>query len=298
MRNSSRRLERAYASCQRLIGQHHENFPVASCLLPRVMRKHIAAVYAFARSADDFADEEDRTPRERLMLLDSWQRRLHASVRSEVPMADRDERDLLFMALADTIRTCDLPLVFFDDLLSAFRQDVTVRRYKTWNCLLDYCRRSANSVGRLLLRIAGIKRVAGDPAADCVCTALQITNFLQDFGHDWNSGRLYVPAEIYESFGAQEADLGRANLPIAWREALAEMAQRTKGMFERGRGVSDSVGGRLGMELRLTWLGGKCILDHLERTGYDPLLNRPTIGISDFPPMLWRALMWRQTPAT
>ena len=165
---------------------HYENFPVASWLLPAAMRPHVAAVYAFARTADDFADEGRRSPDERLRLLDDWERRLHACVEP----GQHDPADQIFLAVGQTIRTCNLPVSLFEDLLSAFRQDITTHRYQTWDDVLDYCRRSANPVGRLVLRIAGYDDPRLDQSSDALCTALQLTNFWQDIGRDWQKGRL------------------------------------------------------------------------------------------------------------
>ncbi len=305
MTDDSPRLRRAYARCLRLARDHYENFPVASRLLPAHARPHIAAVYAFARCADDFADEGHRQPSERLALLGAWRDRLHTALTdAELIPADRDaseeaeaEADL-FLALGDTIRLHALPVALFEDLLSAFRQDVTIHRYETWSQLMDYCRRSANPVGRIVLRVAGYRDDALDRAADCVSTALQIANFLQDFGRDWQRGRLYVPAEIYQATGARLDDLGCLELTSPWCAALAECTARTRALFAGGRAVCDGVRGRLKLELRLTWLGGMRILDQLVRTGYDPLANRPTLGLVDAAPLLWNALVWNGQSVT
>src|SRR5262249_36562645 len=147
-------LDAAYAYCERIAREHYENFPVASRLLPGAMRPHVAAIYAFARRADDFADEPGREPGERLRLLDDWQRHLAAAARGASAGSSDGDR-LIFTALAHTMGACDLPRSLFEDLLSAFRQDVTTARYRTWEDVLDYCRRSANPVGRLVLRVAG-----------------------------------------------------------------------------------------------------------------------------------------------
>ena len=198
-------LRRAYGACTELARAHYENFPVASLLLPRRMRPAIAAVYAFARRADDFADEPGYTQPERLRLLDDWQRRLDAAAAGTVSAGTAN--DLIFVAVADAIREHDLPVSLFSDLLSAFRQDVTTSRYERWVDVLDYCSRSANPVGRLVLRVAGYRDDALDRSSDALCTALQLTNFWQDFARDWQNGRLYVPREDYESFGASAGDL-------------------------------------------------------------------------------------------
>src|SRR5215207_1140233 len=240
---SPRSLARAYAACERLAQSHYENFPVASRLLPRRMRPHVAAVYAFARGADDIADEGVATAGERQERLRAWQRRLHDAVTAG-PGGDalaRDE-DLVFVALGHTIRSLDLPVSLFDDLLSAFGQDTMRTRYASWRDLLDYCRRSANPVGRLVLRIAGYRDEALERSSDALCTALQLTNFWQDFAPDWRTGRLYVPLADCESFGARESDvdvaIGRAAageaaaMPPAWTAVMREMARRTRLLFQ------------------------------------------------------------------
>jgi squalene synthase HpnC len=285
-------LQRAYATCARLARDHYENFPVASLLLPRRMRPAIAAIYAFARTADDFADEPGRTKPERLRLLDGWLERLHNAAAGRTASSSDSADDLIFLALRDAMRTHRLPVRLFEDLLSAFRQDVTVNRYETWTDVLDYCSRSANPVGRLVLRVAGHENEALDRASDALCTALQLTNFWQDFARDWRNGRLYVPRETCDRGGAREDDLDRAVVTPAWRTAFQEMASRTRTLFAAGRPVCDGVGGRLQLELRFTWLGGSRILDKLERTGFDVFNRRPTLGAGDVPALVWRAASW------
>ena len=260
------------------------------------MRLHVAAVYAFARYADDFADEGEREVGQRLALLDDWRERLQAAAGGETTTDSEDPRDMIFTALAATMQTCDLPPRLFEDLLSAFRQDVTVHRYGTWDELLGYCRRSANPVGRLVLRIAGYHDERLDESSDSLCSALQLTNFLQDFDIDWRRGRIYVPAEVSQAFSASEAELDGPSLPPGWHAAVADMAGRTRRMFRHGRSVCDGVRGRLRYELRLTWLGGHRILDRLESNGYDPRVNRPRLGPSDGMLMLWKAATWRRQP--
>jgi squalene synthase HpnC len=283
-------LASAYAHCERVAREHYENFPVASRLLPAAMRPHVAAVYAFARAADDFADEGTLAPAERYQLLDDWKRRLHAPA----PAPDRtDPADLVFAAVADTRERCGLDIRLFDDLLSAFRQDVETRRYAEWAGILDYCRRSANPVGRLVLGIAGYRGAAVEQASDAVCTALQLANFWQDLGVDFRRGRLYIPAEIYGRRRAQEADLARGTWTPAWAESLAEVVRRTRVLFEQGRPVADLIGGRLRWELRVTWLGGMRILDRAAEPGRDPLTSRPALGAADLPGLLWDAVRWR-----
>jgi len=279
-------LRAAYAECERLARTHYENFPVASWLVPGRMRPHVAALYAFARTADDFADEGRRPDAERLRLLDDWQNRLHACVTECAP----DDR--VFLALSATIRACHLPVSLFDDLLSAFRQDITTHRYDTWDSLLDYCRRSANPVGRLVLRIAGYDDARLDRSSDALCTALQLTNFWQDLDRDWQEGRLYVPLDDVDAEGARTRDLDGRQLTEPWQRALRRVAARTRLSFDAGRDVCDGVRGRLRHELRLTWLGGTRILERLDRVDYNVFMLRPTLGIADVPLLVWRALLW------
>lgn len=288
-------LDAAYAECERVARRHYENFPVASLLLPRRMRPHIAAIYAFARAADDAADEGTLATEERLRRLDDWAARLHACVTAQRDACPGPEpsADAVFTALSHTIRTCALPVSLFDDLLSAFRQDVTTTRYETWADVLDYCRRSANPVGRLVLRVAGVTGERLDRASDAVCTALQLTNFWQDFEIDWRKGRLYVPRLDLADFGAREADLEMRRLTPSWRDLLAEMTGRTRRLFDEGRCVCDAVPGRLRYELRLTWLGGRRILDRFERGGFDVFHARPTLGAADVGGLALAALTWR-----
>ena len=238
-------LDAAYAACARLARTHYENFPVASHLLPRRMRPHVAAVYAFARLADDIADEGDATLDVRNARLDEWLARLDSAVHGGgAPPLNRarsehgGDRPAVFTALGATVRDCALPPALFEDLVSAFRQDTTVARYATWPELLDYCRRSANPVGRLVLRIGGWRDPELDEASDAVCSALQLTNFWQDLAVDWTRGRLYVPAQEYQRTGAVTASLDQRQLTPAWRDAMSACAgPHARPVRSRARGV-------------------------------------------------------------
>jgi len=292
-------LQAAYAACERDCRAHYENFPVASLLLPRRMRPHVAALYAFARAADDFADEGDRTVGERHHLIDGWRARLLEAVagttstiqRSPEPGEPAHSREI-FMALGVTVRRLQLPPVLLEDLLSAFRQDVTVSRYATWSALFDYCRRSANPIGRLVLRIGGYTDNDLDRCSDAICTALQLTNFWQDVKGDWGRGRIYLPGEEMQSHGVDETALVGENLTPAWREAIASAVSRTRALFDDGRPLCDRLHGRLRYEIRMTWLGGRRILDRIEAANYDVLNHRPTIGATDIPWLVAAALGW------
>ena len=281
-----RELQLAYASCLQLAQSHYENFPVASRLMPAHLRPHVAAVYAFARIADDYADEPGRTVEERLQLLDEWRRQLH----------DHSQAEGVFPALHDTIERFDLPVALLDDLLSAFKQDVTTTRYATWADVLDYCRRSANPVGRLVLRLSGYRDAALDRASDAVCTALQLTNFWQDLAIDWSRGRLYVPEESWRPHGADPASLDGGRLTPAWTATLRDCGRQTRELFREGRSVCDGVSGRLRYELRATWLGGTRILDRLDRSAFDVFTARPKLGAADAIVIAWGTAVWRVAP--
>jgi squalene synthase HpnC len=280
-------LDAAYASCVRDARGHYENFPVASLLVPHDMRRDIAAVYAFARAADDFADEGDRSVDERHRLLDGWLERLRLAVASDEAGPDPGPGEpanalAIFRALGASIRARELPLTLFEDLLSAFRQDVTVTSYADWPDLLDYCRRSANPVGRLVLRIAGHRDPRRDAWSDALCTALQLTNFWQDLSVDLARGRTYLPASELRAHATTKA-------------ALAAAVRRTRALFDEGRPVCDSVRGRLRYELRATWLGGVRVLDRVERSQGDAPDRRHVLGAFDVPWLTLRLLTWSRT---
>ena len=288
-------LAHAYEACEALARSHYENFPVASRLLPPAMRPHVAAVYAFARIADDMADEGAAPAAERQARLRAWQDRLHRAAADAGAGAPAEApEELIVLALGHSIRTLDLPVPLFDDLLSAFGQDTMTTRYASWTDVLDYCRRSANPIGRLVLRIAGYRDERLDRSSDALCTALQLTNFWQDFGRDWRAGRLYVPHEVQMACGAAEADLSAGRITDAWAQAITRCCARTRALFTDGRAVCDGVRGRLRLELRLTWLGGVRVLDGVERTRFNLFERRPTLGAADAPLLLWRAARWRR----
>lgn len=280
-------LDAAYAHCLALASSHYENFPVASWLVPAPIRPHVAAVYAFARSADDIADEDGYDTAERFRLLDDWLARLHVATSQGA-----DASDPIFLALGHTIRTCKLPVDLFEALLSAFRQDITVTRYATWADVDDYCRRSANPVGRLVLRLFGHDNPRLDAWSDDICTALQLTNFWQDFAVDWRRGRLYVPEEQWRASGAQPDALSSvmAATPREWQQALAQSAARTRALFYRGRPLLEYTRGRLRLELEATWHGGTRVLEKLEQGRFDPVAVRPKLGIGDGLVIAWRML--------
>jgi squalene synthase HpnC len=264
------------------------------------MRKHVAAVYAFARAADDFADEGDRSVDERHELLGGWAERLRQAVSGvesdrTARRGEPEHAQEIFLALGASIRACSLPVELLENLLSAFRQDVTVTRYRTWAEVLDYCRRSANPVGRLVLRIAGYRQPSLDLWSDAICTALQLTNFWQDFWVDYRRGRVYLPIEEQRAHGAREEDLAIGTIGTPWQHALIAATAGTRRLFDEGRPLCDALSGRLRFELRATWLGGTRILDRLDASRFETAGYRPTLGAADIPWFAWQMLMWAPT---
>ncbi len=192
-------LRDAYAECARITHDHYENFPVASWLIPARIRPHVCSIYAFARTADDFADEPGMEQDERLEKLDDWGRRLNGCL--------DDPQGLVFEALGETIRQFQIPFELLEDLLSAFRQDVVESRHQTFDDLLTYAKRSANPVGRLVLTLFGYVQLDMFQQSDAICTALQLTNFWQDVGIDRGRNRIYLPQQEMTRYGVTETDL-------------------------------------------------------------------------------------------
>lgn len=278
----------AFAYCERMAREHYENFPVGSLLVPKSKRRHVYSIYAFARMADDFADEGYETSgsaeAERLVALDDWESKLEDCFHGQA-------NHPIFVALGQTVRELDLPIRLFRDLLSAFKQDVVKRRYADFDEVLDYCRRSANPVGRLILRLFGYRDERLDEFSDCICTALQLANFWQDIAVDLRKDRVYLPADEMARHGVAVDDLRERRFSDRYASLLEFQVERTRALFERGRSLPSQVRGRLAVELRLTWLGGMRILEKIEAMGYDTLNGRPTITTADKIGLLAKALV-------
>lgn len=292
-------VDEAYRYCERLARSHYENFPVGSIIVPRALRPHFYAIYAFARIADDFADEQYEehqadtiaAQNERLALLEEWRVMLTEAFAGRA-------RHPVFVALAKTQAKFSLPVSLFEDLLSAFRQDVTKRRYASYADLLDYCRRSANPVGRLLLLLFGHREEAQHRLADDICTGLQLANHWQDVAVDLGKDRVYLPEAEQRRFGVNldtdGRDLRQQSAAPQVREAffrlLAFEVERAREHFRRGKPLCLALPGRLGLELRLVWLGGVSILDAIVGNDYDVFARRPVITKGEKARLLWTAV--------
>ncbi|HJQ84676.1 MAG TPA: squalene synthase HpnC [Candidatus Binatia bacterium] len=279
-------LAAAYAHCLRVARGHYENFTVGSWLLPRPLRRDLAAVYAFARGADDIADEGPAAGR--LERLAGWEEKLLACARDPEAVADP-----VFLALGHTIARHELPLETLRDLVRAFRRDAAgeTARFATWDDVLAYCRCSANPVGRIVLALFGHRDAERQARSDDVCTALQLTNFWQDVAGDLERGRVYIPDEDLDRFpGSRDALAGRGATP-GFRRLLAFEVTRTRTLFRRGLGLADLVGGRLAREVRIFAGGGLAILARIERVDYDVFARRPTLSRVDLVRLVLRGLL-------
>lgn len=282
MNSPDEKLCAAYAACRQLARRHYENFPVASRLVPRDQRDALAAIYAFARGADDFADEPGGYAR--LERLAEWRAKLVQCYAGE-----RDSENAVFAALADTIRRFHLSEVHFDNLIRAFESDVRNNRHENFDSLLAYSACSANPVGQLVLELFGHRDPDLFELSDCICTALQLANFWQDVGVDLERDRVYLPTEDLARFGVTLDDLRDRRLDARWHALMAVEVGRTRELFERGRSLAEKVGRGLRRQLRLTWLGGTTILERIEAAGYDVFNRRPKLTRMDIARLYWRA---------
>lgn len=275
---------------------HYENFPVASWLCPPRLRPAVAAIYGFARTADDIADEGSAPAAERLADLARYRKALLAAAAghaTESPKSPGARWPQVFGPLADAIRAFNLPVRLLADLLDAFEQDVVKTRdgagYATQAELLDYCGRSANPVGRLLLHLYGIADRAALTQSDGICTALQLINFWQDLGQDIARGRYYLPRADCDAHGVTQADLqARRQTPGVTKLIAAQCALARRAM-ESGAALVHRVPGRAGWELRLVVQGGLRILDKIAAADYATLQTRPRLSAADLPLLMWRA---------
>jgi squalene synthase HpnC len=263
---------------------HYENFPVASPLLPPRLRAPVRVIYAFARSADDIADEGHASDAERLAALCLYQDELSRIEQGQ------PNKVALFTELGAVIRQHGLALRCFRDLLSAFAQDVVQTRYADFASLLDYCARSANPVGRIMLALFEEQDALSLQQSDAICSALQLINFWQDVAIDWEKSRVYLPAEDLLRFGVNEEQIAAAHIDDNWRALMQFEISRARQLMHSGLPLTKKLRGRMGWELRLIVQGGLRILDKIEAADYDVFIHRPTLEKRDWIIMLWRAI--------
>jgi len=272
---SDSQIQKAYAHCLEIVRSHYENFPVASLLLPRKLRQPISVIYAFARTADDFADEGQLTQIQRLKKLK------HYSSLLDSPN-DLQQDELIFIALKDVIDKYQLPIQLFHDLLTAFKQDVTKKRYQDFNEVMDYCQHSANPVGRLLLHLTGQATPENLQQSDAICSALQLINFLQDIFQDYNENdRIYLPQDEMRQNGVTEEMIKQLQSSDAMRTLLGHQVERTKSMMISGIPLGKHIPGRFGLQLRMMINGGLQIIKLLENQR-ENVFSRPRLRRKDW----------------
>jgi squalene synthase HpnC len=263
---------------------HYENFPVASWLLPKRLRRPVEAIYRFARGADDIADEGDWPDAERLAGLDHY---LHALDQID---AGRTPDHEAFRDLAIAVREHRLPVPLLRDLIDAFRQDVTQKRYASYIELQEYARRSANPVGRLLLHLFGRTEPSLLQQSDAICSALQFINFWQDVAVDYRKGRIYIPLEDLALFGVREAQIAAALADGNWSRLMAFECLRSRELLLSGAPLGGALGGRVGLEIRATVQGGAAILDKIDAVSGDVFRHRPALRSWDWVKIVARAI--------
>lgn len=264
---------------------HYENFPVASFLLPRRVRDPITLIYNFARQADDFADEGEIPDARRLELLQGFRAELDRIAAGEIPQTP------LFQQLAEIIREHNLPLDAFHDLLDAFSQDVIKKRYANFAEVMDYCRRSANPVGRLLLHLFGAATEQNLAFSDSVCSSLQLINFWQDVALDYQKNRIYLPQDEMAAHGVTESHIAERKADSAWQALMRFQIERASHMLQSGAPLGRILPGRIGLEIRMTIEGGATILRKLEMSGADMFNHRPVLNPRDWIYMFYRSVL-------
>jgi squalene synthase HpnC len=263
---------------------HYENFPVASILMPTHLKPAVVAIYTFARTADDIADEGDATPKQRFADLENYDQELN-KIRTNA-----DSEMKLFQSLGTIIRKHRLPISPFHDLISAFKQDVVTKRYQTYTDLLDYCRRSANPVGAIMLHLYQAASAQNLEESNAICSALQLTNFWQDIAVDWQKQRIYLPLDDLLRFNVTETQINSEIVDANWQRLMQFQIQRTRELMLSGSPLCKRLPGRIGWELRLVVQGGLRILERLEKVNGDIFQSRPKLELKDWIFVIWRAL--------
>ena len=262
---------------------HYENFPVASVLLPAPLRGPVSVIYRFARSADDFADEGDLPAAARLAQLDNYRQEL---TRLEAGAAPRQP---LFVELGKIVNRYRLPLRLFHDLLDAFAQDVVKGRYADFAELMDYCRRSADPVGRLLLHLFGAASEENLKHSDAICSSLQLINFWQDVRIDWRKNRIYLPQDEMQRYGVSERQIAAGDTSGRWKALMRFQVERARALMKSGAPLGRALPGRVGLEIRTIVEGGLRILEKIDKVEGDVYHHRPVLNAFDWPLLLLRA---------
>ena len=276
-------LKQSYQQCQQLARQHYENFPVASIILPRKIRKAVAVVYVFARRADDLADEGNAADEQRLEQLTSLTEQLTQTFKGNIP------DDFLFIALNDVIQRYDIPESLFLDLISAFKQDVSTKRYEHFGQLMDYCRRSANPVGRLLLYLFDQADEKNLALSDGICSALQLINFYQDLSQDYEEmQRIYIPQDDLEKFSVSEEHFKHKLSDANMHNLMQFEYERAEKLLRAGGWLGSRLKGRAGFEIRLIIAAGFKVLEKLRQQ--DDVFSRPRLTLKDYGWIGWKAL--------
>lgn len=264
---------------------HYENFPVGSIAMPRHLRQATHAIYAFARTADDIADEGNATAQQRLHDLDALKQEL-----DRISLHQTPQTHLMQRLLQQAITPHQLPLQPFYDLLDAFSQDVIKTRYANFAELIDYARRSANPIGRLMLHLYGVDDPKSLAQSDGICTALQLINFWQDVAIDWQKNRVYLPQDDLHKFQVTEQQIANGRADFAFQRLMAYQCDKAFKMLQAGSPLGRTLKGRLGLELRMIILGGQCILQKLDACQYDVFQQRPTLQWKDWLKIASKAL--------
>lgn len=279
----SSKLKSAYRQCQLIAKQHYENFPVASLILPSKIRTAVAVIYVFARRADDLADEGIVSDEERLEQLSQMETELQQTINGNIP------DDYLYLALDDVIKTYKLPGNLFFDLISAFKQDVTKKRYQNFGELMDYCRRSANPVGRLMLHLFDQANEKNLALSDGICSALQLINFYQDLSQDYDEmQRIYIPLEDMQKFDITEQHISSAKSDSDMHQLMHYEYDRADKLMRAGGWLGKRLTGRAGFEIRLIIAAGSRVLDKLKRQ--DNVFSRPRLKVIDYIWIIWKAV--------
>lgn len=253
---------------------HYENFPVGSYLIPKRLREPIHLVYTYARVADDLADEGSMSVTERIDKINEWQQHLHKAIKGNSNIE-------LFVKLSNAIREFQIPLQLFDDLLIAFRKDVSNPKYQDFEEVLEYCRFSANPIGRILLAIFECSTVESCRLSDAICTALQLTNFWQDISVDTGRNRIYIPTSDFFEFNVKISDLQSTANAKAFCDLMRREVERTRVLFETGKPLFSLVNKKFQFELKMIWNGGMRILEKIESQNFDTRKKRPSLNLFD-----------------